>query len=96
MGSSPTSSIRRNLNLNRNPRISGLDFRAHASMDDVQTTTLIPSSAMDARLFEINAKSLETQRLPSIFKTVWPSGLRRQTQVLVERSAWVRTPQLSL
>ena len=28
-------------------------------------------------------------------KTVWPSGLRRQTQVLVERSAWVRTPQLS-
>ena len=31
-----------------------------------------------------------------IGKTVWPSGLRRQTQVLVERSAWVRTPQLSL
>ena len=28
--------------------------------------------------------------------TVWPSGLRRQTQVLVEKSAWVRTPQLSL
>ena len=27
--------------------------------------------------------------------TVWPSGLRRQTQVLVEQSAWVRTPQLS-
>ena len=34
--------------------------------------------------------------LPNNFKTVWPSGLRRQTQVLVERSAWVRTPQLSL
>ena len=29
-------------------------------------------------------------------KTVWPSGLRRQTQVLVEKSAWVRTPQLSV
>ena len=29
-------------------------------------------------------------------KTLWPSGLRRQTQVLVERSAWVRTPQVSL
>ena len=28
--------------------------------------------------------------------TVWPSGLRRQTQVLVEKSAWVRTPQLSV
>ena len=28
--------------------------------------------------------------------TVWPSGLRRQTQVLVEQSAWVRTPQLSV
>ena len=28
--------------------------------------------------------------------TVWPSGLRRQTQVLVEQSAWVRTPQLSI
>ena len=27
--------------------------------------------------------------------SVWPSGLRRQTQVLVERSAWVRTPQLT-
>ena len=27
--------------------------------------------------------------------TVWPSGLRRETQVLVEQSAWVRTPQLS-
>ena len=27
--------------------------------------------------------------------TVWPSGLRRQTQVLVEQSAWVRTPQLT-
>ena len=32
---------------------------------------------------------------PQMLKTVWPSGLRRQTQVLVERSAWVRTPQLS-
>ena len=31
-----------------------------------------------------------------IIMTVWPSGLRRQTQVLVEQSAWVRTPQLSL
>ena len=30
-----------------------------------------------------------------ICKTVWPSGLRRQTQVLVEQSAWVRTPQLT-
>ena len=30
-----------------------------------------------------------------IAKTLWPSGLRRQTQVLVERSAWVRTPQVS-
>ena len=29
-------------------------------------------------------------------KSVWPSGLRRQTQVLVEQSAWVRTPQLSI
>ena len=28
--------------------------------------------------------------------TVWPSSLRRQTQVLVEQSAWVRTPQLSV
>ena len=28
-------------------------------------------------------------------KTVWPSGLRRQTQVLVEQSAWVRIPQLT-
>jgi hypothetical protein len=28
-------------------------------------------------------------------RTLWPSGLRRQTQVLVERSAWVRTPQVS-
>ena len=27
--------------------------------------------------------------------TLWPSGLRRQTQVLVERSAWARTPQVS-
>ena len=27
--------------------------------------------------------------------TLWPSGLRRQTQVLVERFAWVRTPQVS-
>jgi hypothetical protein len=27
--------------------------------------------------------------------SVWPSGLRRQTQVLVEQSAWVRTPQLT-
>ena len=30
------------------------------------------------------------------FKTLWPSGLRRQTQVLVEQSAWVRTPQVSM
>ena len=30
-----------------------------------------------------------------LYTTVWPSGLRRQTQVLVEQSAWVRTPQLS-
>ena len=41
------------------------------------------------------SKPTKAQRLPSDFKTVWPSGLRRQTQVLVERSAWVRTPQLS-
>ena len=27
--------------------------------------------------------------------SVWPSGLRRQTQVLVEQSSWVRTPQVS-
>ena len=27
--------------------------------------------------------------------TAWPSGLRRGTQVAVERSAWVRTPPLS-
>ena len=29
-------------------------------------------------------------------KTLWPSGLRRQTQVLVEQSAWVQTPQVSI
>ena len=28
--------------------------------------------------------------------TAWPSGLRRQTQVLMEQSAWVRTPPLSV
>ena len=28
-------------------------------------------------------------------KSVWPSGLRRQTQVLVVKTAWVRTPQLT-
>lgn len=27
--------------------------------------------------------------------TVWPSGLRRQTQVLVVSPAWVRTQELS-
>ena len=27
--------------------------------------------------------------------TVWPSGLRRQTQVLVVQTAWVRTPPLT-
>ena len=31
-----------------------------------------------------------------MYVTVWPSGLRRQTQVLVEQSAGVRTPQLTL
>ena len=35
------------------------------------------------------------RRRPHPGVTVWPSGLRRQTQVLVEQSAWVRTPQLS-
>ena len=28
-----------------------------------------------------------------LYTTVWPSGLRRQTQVLVERSSWVPTPK---
>ena len=32
---------------------------------------------------------------PVYVPSVWPSGLRRQTQVLVERSAWVRIPQLT-
>ena len=29
-------------------------------------------------------------------QSVWPSGLRRQTQVLVVQTAWVRTPPLTL
>ena len=43
-------------------------------------------------------QSSTTDRLAAAPRTmtVWPSGLRRQTQVLVEKSAWVRTPQLSL
>ena len=39
---------------------------------------------------------LERPKGFSVRVTVWPSGLRRQTQVLVEQSAWVRTPQLSV
>ena len=31
-----------------------------------------------------------------VYMTVWPSGLRRQAQVLMEQSAWVRTPPLSI
>jgi hypothetical protein len=40
--------------------------------------------------------ALRTPCDPIDNSTVWPSGLRRQTQVLVEQSAWVRTPQLSV
>ena len=43
----------------------------------------------------VSAKLNKKCNLPETSRTVWPSGLRRQTQVLVERSAWVRTPQLS-
>ena len=38
---------------------------------------------------------LGSVKVPKLLVTVWPSGLRRQTQVLVEQSSWVRTPQLS-
>ena len=39
--------------------------------------------------------ALRCGSFPVHVPSVWPSGLRRQTQVLVERSAWVQTPQLT-
>ena len=56
---------------------------------------VVPLASRAPSVVEQSAPAAPHLLTPCSPKTVWPSGLRRQTQVLVERSAWVRTPQLS-